>query len=195
MRQVLVDVPAALFRERCGTAATGRRPVKVDGAGPGAASLSARALRGLLQRLVDDPFVVTGSVQDQVLDLLHTLTTGHGTSAGTARLLAAKTHITEHLCDHDLTAQSVARAVGVTARHLNRAFAAEGTTVARYVQARRLEAARADLTAPELAVYRVADIAARWGFASQAHFTRLFRARFGRTPSEVRAGRTPPRRS
>jgi AraC-like DNA-binding protein len=46
-----------------------------------------------------------------------------------------------------------------------------------------------DLTATSMAGSRIADVAARWGFASQAHFTRLFRARFGCTPSEVR----PPR--
>ncbi|MGY1689849.1 helix-turn-helix domain-containing protein [Geodermatophilus sp. SYSU D01105] len=43
---------------------------------------------------------------------------------------------------------------------------------------------------PSMDGYRIADIAAHWGFASQAHSTRLFRERFGRTPSEVRAARS-----
>nr|WP_274389000.1 AraC family transcriptional regulator [Streptomyces cavernae] len=33
----------------------------------------------------------------------------------------------------------------------------------------------------------IADVAHRWGLPSQAHFARLFRARFGLTPSEARA--------
>ncbi|WP_219417069.1 helix-turn-helix domain-containing protein [Pseudonocardia nigra] len=185
MRQLLVDVPRALFAERCGAPALDR-PLKVAGDGPGPASLTARALRERLLELVDDPAVPPDAVREQLLDLLQTMTTGRGTSSSTSRLLAAKAYIAEHLAEPGLCGDSVARAVGVTPRHLNRAFATEGTTVAQYVQGRRLDRARADLTAAVMADYRIADIACRWGFSSQAHFTRLFRARFGRTPSEVR---------
>ncbi|MFD0540294.1 helix-turn-helix domain-containing protein [Actinomadura luteofluorescens] len=40
---------------------------------------------------------------------------------------------------------------------------------------------------PRTARTTIADVAYRWGFSSQAHFARHFRARFGRTPSETRA--------
>ncbi|TQM11727.1 helix-turn-helix domain-containing protein [Pseudonocardia kunmingensis] len=186
MRQLLVDVPRPLFLEWCGPGID--RPLTVPGDGPGPASLTARALRETLLGLVDDPAVSPDTVRDQLLDLLQTMTTGRGTPSGTSRLLAAKAHIAEHLAEPSLCADSVARAVGVTPRHLNRAFATEGTTVAQYVQGRRLDSARVDLTASSTAHYRIADIACRWGFASQAHFTRLFRARFGCTPSDVRRG-------
>jgi AraC-like DNA-binding protein len=53
---------------------------------------------------------------------------------------------------------------------------------------RRLGGARRDLGAVDMAGSRVADTAARGGFATQAHVPRLFRARFGCTPSEVRLG-------
>jgi hypothetical protein len=33
---------------------------------------------------------------------------------------------------------------------------------------------------------RVAEVAARLGFASEAHFSRAFRAKFGHTPSDMR---------
>ncbi|MGH3587479.1 MAG: helix-turn-helix domain-containing protein, partial [Pseudonocardia sp.] len=186
MRQLLVDVPRPLFRERCGAPALDR-PLTVSGGVPGPAGLTARTLRETLLDLVDAPAVSPDAVRDLVLDLLQTMTTGRA-GAGTPRLLAAKAHIAEHLGEPGLCADSVAAAVGVTARHLNRAFATEGTTVARYVQARRLDRARSDLADPALAEHRIADIACRWGFASQAHFTRLFRARFGATPSELRQG-------
>jgi AraC-like DNA-binding protein len=75
----------------------------------------------------------------------------------------------------------------MTPRHLNRAFAAEQTTVAKYIVARRLDRAKADLGASALAGHRIADIAFRWGFSSQAHFSRLFRARFGCSPTEMRS--------
>jgi AraC-like DNA-binding protein len=125
-------------------------------------------------------------VGDQVLDLVQTVRSGRGSSSSTAHLLSAKAFIAGHLGDPRLCADVVARAVGVTPRHLNRAFAAEQTTVAQYIVARRLDQARADLTSAHLAHFRIADIAFRWGFSSQAHFSRLFRARFGCSPSQVR---------
>ena len=190
MRKVLVDVPRALFDDRCSAEALGR-PLVVAGDGPGAAALTARALRQVLLELVADPVVAAEPAREQLLDLVQSLVTGRGTAVSVSRLLAAKTHIAEHLRDPGLCTDSVARAVGVTPRHLNRAFATEGTTVAQYVQGRRLDSARVDLAAVSMAEHRIADIACRWGFASQAHFTRLFRARFGCTPSDVRARATP----
>jgi AraC-like DNA-binding protein len=181
MRQVLLDVPRPLFTERCGPVDL-TRPVKV-------AAVSVGALRRRLLAVVDDPAHAPTRARDELLELLGSALTGTALTAGTSRLLAAKEHIHARLRDPGLCGDQVARAVGVTVRHLNRAFATEGTTVAQYVQGRRLDCARVDLTAASMAGARVADIAARWGFASQAHFTRLFRARFGCTPSEVRPSR------
>ena len=45
-----------------------------------------------------------------------------------------------------------------------------------------------DLTDPRLQHLGVGEIAARRGFASQAHFARAHRARYGSTPSAARAG-------
>ncbi|MGY1650055.1 helix-turn-helix domain-containing protein [Geodermatophilus sp. SYSU D01119] len=194
MRQLLLDVPREVFRERCGPVSL-ERPMRVAGNGQGAASVTARALRDALLDLVGDPVVPRATAGDQLLDLLATMTTGTGSAASTTRLLAAQAWIGEHLQDPGLCTEAVARAVGVTARHLNRAFATEGTTVAQYVQARRLDSARAELEDASADGSRIADVACRWGFASQAHFTRLFRARFDCTPSDVRAAARPSGRA
>lgn len=189
MRQILVDVPRSVFEERCSPTPGVPLKVAADGAGP--AAVTARALRRMLLGLVEDPGAAPHSTGDHLLDLLGTMTAGRGTPNGAAHLLSAKEFIAAHLGDYDLCTDRVAHAVGVTSRHLNRAFATEGTTVAQYIQGRRLEAARLDLTSPSGEPRRIADIAGRWGFASQAHFTRLFRARFGRTPSEDRGSVRP----
>ncbi len=185
MRQLLIDVPRALWVERCGRVDLGR-PLRITGSGPGRAALVARTLRTTLSRTVEDAATYSEGMPDQVLDLLQMMTTGSGTVVSTSRLMAAKMFVAEHLTDPSLCTEQVARAVGVTSRHLNRAFAAEGTTVSQYVHDRRLDGARADLTSPHMAEHRIADIASRWAFASQAHFTRAFRARFGCTPTQVR---------
>jgi AraC-like DNA-binding protein len=186
MRQLLVDIPQQLFAQRCDLRAPSKGPVLVQGDDPGVAGTSARALRRVLLDLATDPAAAPDAVGEQVLELVQTMRTGRGTSSSAAHLINAQTYIAGHLGDPGLCADVVARAVGVTPRHLNRAFAAEQTTVAQYILARRLERAKADLAAPALAGFRVADIACRWGFASQAHFSRLFRARFGCSPLQVR---------
>ncbi len=185
MRQLLIDVPRALWEERCGGVDLGR-PLRIPGSGPGSAALVARTLRTTLSRTVEDVGTCPEGLPHHVLDLLQTMLTGTGTAVSTGRLMAAKMFVAEHLTDPSLCNEQVARAVGVTSRHLNRAFAAEGTTVAQYVHDRRLDGARADLAAPDMADHRISDIASRWAFASQAHFTRAFRARFGCTPTQVR---------
>lgn len=99
---------------------------------------------------------------------------------------AAKDHIRAHLADPGLTAESTARALGISARHLNRGFAAEDSTATRFISAERLAAAKRELVTA-LPAGSIADIAARWGFSSQAHFTRSFRRTYGSTPSETRS--------
>jgi AraC-like DNA-binding protein len=186
MRQLLVDIPRQLFTERCGLRSPCPGPVLVQGDDPGVPGTSARTLRTVLLDLVTAPASAPDAVGEQVLDLVQTMRTGRGTSSGTAHVLSAKAYIASHLADPGLCVDVVARAVGVTPRHLNRAFAAEQTTVAQYILSRRLERAKAELATPAFEGFRVADIAFRWGFASQAHFSRLFRARFGCSPSQVR---------
>ena len=73
---------------------------------------------------------------------------------------------------------------GLTRYDLARHFrAAVGTSPYRYSLLRRLDAARARLSTPVALV----DVALGAGFADQAHFSRLFKAAFGLTPSRYRA--------
>jgi transcriptional regulator GlxA family with amidase domain len=51
---------------------------------------------------------------------------------------------------------------------------------------RRLIESRQLLTDPASAALKVADIALRAGFADRSHFHRVFRKRFGDTPTGVR---------
>jgi AraC-like DNA-binding protein len=57
---------------------------------------------------------------------------------------------------------------------------------------RRLERCARDLLDPALAHEPIGEIAARWGITNPAHFSRLFRAQFGLSPSEYRAVGRPP---
>lgn len=65
-------------------------------------------------------------------------------------------------------------------------FHAEGHTVAGWIRERRLEQCRRDLAEPHLATRPINAIAARWGFASPAHFSQAFRNTYGLSPRQFR---------
>ncbi|MEV6955820.1 helix-turn-helix domain-containing protein [Streptomyces sp. NPDC051183] len=75
-------------------------------------------------------------------------------------------------------------------RRLHLLFQERRESVAATVRRRRLEGARADLLRPELHSRPIHAVAARWGFASAAVFSRAFREAYGTSPSELRAGST-----
>lgn len=80
--------------------------------------------------------------------------------------------------------QEVADAAGVHAAHLARVFRRHHRcTIGAYVRRLRIEAARCRLAEGEQSL---AEIALAAGFADQSHFSRLFRAATGVTPTHYR---------
>lgn len=115
-----------------------------------------------------------------------------GTPSGDAvLLLRIRTFIGRHLADPDLTPEVIARAHHISLRYLHKIFEGEDTTVSRWIQGRRLEACRRDLLHREAAHRTIVAVAHRWGFTSAAHFSRVFRAAYGMSPSEWRAAPRP----
>ena len=115
-------------------------------------------------------------------------------TAAAARLLAG---IEARLADPNLDPASVAAAAGVSLRRAQMLMAAQGMTIVAYMQNRRLEECRKALRSPAFASSNIGEIAFAWGFADLSHFSRVFRKRFGVTPSEYRhnrgsAGASPP---
>ncbi|MFC7344386.1 helix-turn-helix domain-containing protein [Saccharopolyspora griseoalba] len=95
-------------------------------------------------------------------------------------------YILEHLGDPGLDPSSIARANHVSLRRLYALFG-EGEPVAAWIRSRRLERIRRDLADPRYADRPVSWIAARWGLTDPAHFSRTFKAAYGRPPSAYRA--------
>ncbi|MBW3099011.1 helix-turn-helix domain-containing protein [Pseudohoeflea coraliihabitans] len=108
-----------------------------------------------------------------------------GSAVRTAHLRRAGDYIAAHLTDPSLSPETIANACGVSKRYLHDLFRDVNGTVSQHIRDQRLIAARAML---EVASNRsIAEIAYRFGFCDQAQFSRLFKARFGETPSEHRA--------
>jgi AraC-like DNA-binding protein len=105
-----------------------------------------------------------------------------------ARLGAARDHIAESFDEPELTVAAVAGRQGVSPRYLQRLFEASGTSFTAYVNELRLQRALTLLTGAPARTRRISDIALDAGFSDLSYFNRLFRSRFGDTPSGMRKG-------
>ncbi|WP_042382236.1 GlxA family transcriptional regulator [Streptacidiphilus melanogenes] len=101
----------------------------------------------------------------------------------TRRMEELRHHIRAHLAA-PLTVPDLARAANVSERQLTRIFRTElGTTPAAYVEAARVEAARARLESTDDTLER---IAAACGFNTADTLVRAFQRKLGTTPTEYR---------
>jgi AraC-like DNA-binding protein len=97
---------------------------------------------------------------------------------------AALAHISRHVSDPHLSVAQVARAVGISERHLSRVFRHDGVGVAKRIHELRMARAR-DLLVKDDAL-SVREVAALCGFTSHAAFSRAFKDRHGFPPTDAR---------
>lgn len=97
-----------------------------------------------------------------------------------------ESYVCRNLRNPQLTVDMVAAAHACTKRYVHKIFSAE-ETLGQYILNARLDRCRDDLLKPELAGQSITEIAFSWGFNSSAHFSRVFRRRFGISPSGCRA--------
>jgi AraC-like DNA-binding protein len=100
-----------------------------------------------------------------------------------------KACVRTRLREPGLSVASIAAQLRLSPSTLHRAWLGEPCSLADWIWAQRLDAARRDLCDPTLDARSVSEIGFSWGFNDAAHFSRAFRARFGCTPSELRARR------
>lgn len=94
-------------------------------------------------------------------------------------------HVEQNLHRSDLTSTRLSREIGVSRSQLYRQFEKHGGVEA-YIRQRRLRRSLLALSDPRHADRRIGDIAYDMGFKDEAHFSRLFRDAFGRSPRESR---------
>ncbi|MGN8005954.1 AraC family transcriptional regulator [Acidovorax sp. 22279] len=191
-RQFLVDLPAPLLLdEDASILPTG--PTKFDFARQGGQSFRAELDR-TLRNFIDRPLARDAAKAAERISVLCrallTQSSGVGWSGASSEVarLCAETYIAEHLADAGLDAAAVARHVCLSPRHLNRLFAGKGCTVTGWIWQCRLETAQQMLADPARRRLTVGDVAFQCGFASPAHFSSAFKAKFGQPPSQHRRG-------
>ncbi|WP_285409953.1 helix-turn-helix domain-containing protein [Variovorax sp. efr-133-TYG-130] len=97
--------------------------------------------------------------------------------------LKAQSHISERLHEVGLCAEDIADALYVSSRTLARAFAHHDCSVSKSIWELRLKSGYALLN--ERRVAQISDAAFQTGFNDLSHFSRLFKRRFGKRPSDV----------
>lgn len=107
--------------------------------------------------------------------------------SGANALAQGQAYIDAHYRNHELSIQDIADDLSMSARQLQRGFAAIGTTPTKYLLTKRLEHARRAL-ADRRAGRRddlISTIAFEAGFSDLSYFQRCFRKAFGSSPRDA----------
>ena len=98
----------------------------------------------------------------------------------------AISYFSMHLSNPDLCARDIADHCGVSVRYLYAAFAAASMKVGDVIREMRLQACRSALRSSTLRHKTNMEIVTKWGFNDCGNFSRLYKARFGVTPTKDR---------
>jgi len=107
-------------------------------------------------------------------------------SATAARLAAIKSDILHALGRSDLSTEMIALRHGISPRYVRKLFEQSGSSFSDFVLTERLARAQRMLTDKRCAHLNIAQIAHESGFGDVSYFHRVFRRRFGATPSDLR---------
>jgi AraC-like DNA-binding protein len=103
-----------------------------------------------------------------------------------ARLSVIKSDILDNLRQPTLSIHAVAHRHGISARYIRQLFAADRASFVDFVLDRRLAAVHLMLNDVRFADRTISAIAFDVGFGDVSEFSRVFRRRYGATPSDVR---------
>ncbi|GAA4773421.1 helix-turn-helix domain-containing protein [Citricoccus nitrophenolicus] len=183
LKELALKIPRSTLREL--TRQSGLKRPKVFGFhGPQAERIYAGALASSLGAALSGRAGDWDELENTALELLAVTL---GAPAGPAgHLAAAQAFISLQSADPQLSARRIAAAVGISERQLSRIFAEGGTSVPRAILNARLEAVRQQLLSPAASRIPLSALALQQGFASQAHFSRVYKEKFGLSPLQDR---------
>ena len=109
-----------------------------------------------------------------------------------ARMTAIKAYILAKIDDPALCLADIAAHQGISSSYVRKLFASEVAKFSTYVLDLRLAQVARMLADPEAKGRSISVIAAACGFNDISYFNRVFRKRYGCTPSGLRTGRHRP---
>lgn len=190
LRAVALAVPAEAFRGRKAPPLTTAQPRVFGAEGlPDILARTALATAEALDRLSETEWEAAAqSAAELLLTLSGELVaaTNEPSASRAALLQRLYATIERSMGGEDISIADIAQAEGISERYVQKLFESTGESFSHYVRERRLQRAWHDLANPAEAAVPIAEIAYRCGFADAAHFSRLFRERFGLPPRELR---------
>jgi AraC family transcriptional regulator len=189
---LLISIDPGQMRRLADAAAMGQAwhaHTLLDYYDPGLSGLGAETRRALLSDALPLQPYLQSLADAIVLRLLchflnSTELSGSSATLSPALLRRLVHHIDTHLAEH-LTVEQLAAMGGLTRSHFSRAFRRmTGDPPQRFIIKRRVCRARDLLMSADASL---ADIAARTGFSSQAHFSTVFCREVGTTPARYRS--------
>lgn len=100
--------------------------------------------------------------------------------------LQIRDFVQQHLTRPDLCVETVAAHFHCSKRNIHKVFSDGDGTLAQFIWRSRLQRCREALGDPRLMHRSITEIAYMWGFNNAAHFSKAFKARFGRSPQRYR---------
>ena len=185
--QTVVMIPRQMLIPRVGSAER-FTAIGIDGS-KGLGGLLSPMLQNLGGQLRNIPADTQARIAENVIDLVATavLSESEGLPISSGMTyVRVKFWIETHLAQ-DLSGERIASECGVSVRHLNRLFARDGVSLMQYVWDRRLARCQRELTDPMMYHRSINEIAIASGFKELSHFSRAYRARYGRTARDDRA--------
>lgn len=145
--------------------------------------LSTLALSNMENRSVNDTALIEAAIA-----LL--ATSGNGTPVDatlrSSQLRLVKSSVTRRLSDPSLSVEKIAQQNAMSVRNLHWLFEENNETAWRFVVSERLKRCQQDLRNPTMRARSITDIAFAWGFSDAAYFSRVFKEKFGTSPSRFR---------
>lgn len=99
-------------------------------------------------------------------------------------LHSIKTYINQNIKNPALNPSMLAEQFSISTRYIHDLFKDEGISISKYITETRLEMCRRDLAHTHSIKKKVIDIAFKWGFNDAAHFSKLFKKKYGIAPSK-----------
>jgi len=188
--KIIVSIPRPLLNQRINNAAnlTAKKISAKSGLGAVASSFIQTTVNQL-DSLDRAAFIdMTEPVLDILTLSLNQLNPGsiHLSGTQSSTLFHVKKYIQQHCEQSDLTPALISQAVGLSVRYINDLFSSEDTSLMRYVTQQRLCLVHRRLSNHNYLNRSITELAIQSGFNSPAHFSRVFKIKYGMSPRQFR---------
>lgn len=180
MAPLIDDLDAALIRPIPIETEAMRLLMHYVGALESEETLASPEIQSLVSaHLQDLAAIAVGATRDAAM-------VGSGRGVPATRLRAIKADVVKNLTDRRLSIDIIAARHGITPRYVSMLFDGDATTFTEFVLLQRLNRAYRMLSHARFSELTVSAIAFEVGFGDLSYFNRVFRRRYGVTPSDVR---------